>query len=111
MAEMARSCALTNFTQSCAPQRFPAFWPKNHDWTPDLDNGGTAMMTVNYMLLQCEGQHITLLPAWPKTWNARFKVCAPGNTTLEGNIRDGKLQDLKVTPESRRKDVKICDAQ
>lgn len=111
MADLAGSCALTNFTQSCAPQRFPAFWPKNFDWTPDLDNGGTAMMTVNYMLLQCEGQHITLLPAWPKKWNARFKVCAPGNTTLEGDVRDGKVTQLRVTPESRRKDVKICDAQ
>ncbi len=42
-------------------------------------------------------------------WDADFKLHAPHNTTLEGRIKDGKLVDLKVTPESRRKDVEVMD--
>jgi alpha-L-fucosidase 2 len=34
-----------------------------------------------------------------------FKLHAPLKTVIEGEYRDGKLQSLKVTPESRRADV------
>jgi alpha-L-fucosidase 2 len=45
------------------------------------------------------------VPAWPKDWNASFKLHAPNNTVVEGRVENGKVTDLKVTPESRRKDV------
>jgi len=32
---------------------------------------------------------------------------APQQTTVEGTYGDGKLEPLKVTPESRRKDVRV----
>ncbi len=85
--------------------RFPAFWGPNYDWTPDQDHGGVLMRTVQVMLLQTEGRKIFLLPAWPREWDADFKLHAPYQTTVEGTVRKGELTALKVTPESRRADI------
>jgi hypothetical protein len=85
--------------------RFPIMYGPYADETPDLDNGGNAMMTLLTMLLQCEGDKILLFPAWPKGWNVEFKLHAPRNTTIEGIYLDGKVTELKVSPESRSKDV------
>ena len=85
--------------------RFPAFWGPNFDWIPDQDNGSVIVSTLQYMLMQTDGKKIILLPAWPKDWNASFKLHAPYNTTVEGRVENGELRDLKVTPESRTKDV------
>ena len=63
------------------------------------------MIALQRMLMQCEGKAIRLLPAWPKEWNADFKLHAPHNTTVEGRVENGKVIDLKVTPESRRNDI------
>jgi hypothetical protein len=65
------------------------------------------MIALQRMLMQCDGDTIRLVPAWPQDWNASFKLHAPKNTTVEGRVENGKLTDLKVTPESRRKDVAI----
>lgn len=96
--------------------RFPAFWGPNHDWVPDQDHGGNILSTLQLMLLQYDtasapkpssktAGKIFLLPAFPKTWNASFKLHAPHNTTVEAEVRDGKVTYLKVTPESRKADV------
>jgi len=85
--------------------RFPAFWGPNYDWIPDQDHGGVLMKALQAMLIQTDGRTIRLLPAWPKDWNADFKLRAPYRTTVEGTVVDGKLAGLKVTPESRRADV------
>ncbi len=61
------------------------------------------------MLLQYDEDKIYLLTAWPKNSNANFKLHAPKNTVIEGNVVNGVLQKLKVTPESRKKDVEITD--
>ncbi|MCY2931719.1 MAG: DUF5703 domain-containing protein [Planctomycetota bacterium] len=96
------------FSVSSAPQRFPAFWPPANDWVPDMDNGGTGMMALQYMLLQTDGGKITLLPAWPKEWNVDFKLHAPGRTVVEATVREGRAVHLNVTPASRAKDVTIA---
>jgi hypothetical protein len=57
------------------------------------------------MLLQSDGRKLYVLPAWPKNWTVSFKLHAPYNTTVEGVFKAGKLVQLKVTPESRAKDV------
>lgn len=88
-------------------ERFPAFWGPNFDWTPDQDHGGVLMKTFQAMLLQTDGDHLFLLPAWPKEWNVEFKLHAPRQTVIEGIYRDGKMQSLSVTPESRRAQVTI----
>ncbi len=86
-------------------QKFPWFWRKVADYSPDMDNGGTGAMTLQLMLMQTEGRTIRLLPAWPADWNAEFKLHAPYRTTVEGRVEKGQLIELRVTPESRAKDV------
>ena len=89
--------------------RFPAFWGPNYDWTPDQCHGGVLCTTLQSMLLQTDGKRIFLMPAWPKDWDADFKLHAPYQTVLEGRVRDGKVVDLKVTPADRRADVVLPD--
>jgi hypothetical protein len=80
-------------------------WGPNYDWTPDQDHGTVAMTALQRMLLQYEGESIYLLPAWPKKWNVEFKLHAPDKTVVEGVYRNGRLQTLNCTPDSRKKDI------
>jgi hypothetical protein len=89
--------------------RFPAFWGPNFDWVPDQDHGGNLLMGLQTMILQADDGKIRLLPAWPKDWDLDFKLNAPQRTVIEGSVRNGKLVEMKVTPESRRKDVVITE--
>lgn len=86
-------------------RRFPAFWGPGFDWTPDHNWGGSGMIGLQEMLLQTDGKIIRLFPAWPKDWDVHFKLSAPYNTTVEAILRQGKVEQLTVTPEERRKDV------
>ncbi|TLS51283.1 hypothetical protein FE782_16275 [Paenibacillus antri] len=105
LAEQAREFAAFNYTTPYEAARFPAFWGPNFDWMPDQDHGSVANIALQTMLLQCDGDRILLCPAWPKAWNAEFRLRAPYGTIVEGAVRDGKLERLKVTPEERAKDV------
>ena len=97
--------------------RFPAFWGPNFDYKPDQCHASVIQITLQRMLMQCDppstllasGQagKIHLLPAWPKEWNASFKLHAPHQTVVEGRVENGTLIDLTVTPASRKKDVVI----
>jgi len=95
-----------NFDQN---SRFPAFWGPNYDWTPDQDHGGVLMKAFQSMVLQADpySEKFYLLPAWPRDWDVSFKLHAPHRTTIEGRVKDGKIEWLKVTPESRRDDLVI----
>ncbi len=95
-----------NFDQN---SRFPAFWGPNYDWTPDQDHGGVLMKAFQSMVLQADpySEKFYLLPAWPRDWDVSFKLHAPHQTTIEGRVKDGKIEWLKVTPESRRDDLVI----
>jgi hypothetical protein len=88
-------------------ERFPAFWGPNYDWTPDQDHGGVLLRTFQTMLMQTDGRKIYLLPAWPKNWDCEFKLHAPLQTVVTGRVRNGKLENLNVTPLERQKDVVI----
>ena len=92
-----------------SPRRFPTFWGPGHDWVPDHNRGGSGMIGLQEMLMQTIGDEIRLLPAWPKDWDVDFKLHAPHRTTVAGRVRNGKLLDVKVAPESRRQDVTIMD--
>jgi len=111
LTDEARGYVTRNATRQCLIKepvreaRFPAFWGPNFDWTPDQCQGSVTMIALQRMLMQCDGREIRLLPAWPREWTADFKLHAPYNTTVEGRVENGKVVDLKVTPESRRKDV------
>ena len=99
-----------NFQRSSPSFRFPAMWGAGFDWLPDEDNGGVGMAGLQSMLLQTHGDKIILLPAWPKAWSGTFKLHAPKNTIVEGGIKNGQVIDLKVTPETRKKDAVLMTA-
>jgi alpha-L-fucosidase 2 len=101
----ARKAVVSEFT-NYGSERFRWFWKKG-DEIPDLQDGGSGMITLQLMLMQCDGMRIQLLPAWPADWTADFKLHAPFRTTVEGHVEDGKITHLKVIPESRAKDVVI----
>ena len=88
-------------------RRFPTFWGPGKDWTPDHNWGGTGLIGMQEMLMQTDGMKIYLFPAWPSDWNVNFKLHAPYNTIVEGCLENGTIKTLKVTPESRLKDIHI----
>ena len=89
------------------PHRFPSFWGPGFDWTPDHNWGGTAMIGLQEMLMQTHEKKIYLLPAWPKQWNAHFRLHAPYRTIVQGDIKNGKIENLEVFPAARKNDVII----
>ncbi|MEQ7799488.1 DUF5703 domain-containing protein [Pedobacter sp. ASV1-7] len=86
-------------------RRFPAFWGPGFDWVPDHNWGGSGMIGLQEMLLQSHAGKLYLFPAWPKDWDVHFKLHAPQQTIVEGILKNGKVESLKVSPESRRKDI------
>jgi len=108
LAEVAGDYTKQNFSTSYSGSRFPAFWGPNFNWIPDQDHGGVAMMALQTMLLQAEGDKLLLLPAWPRHWDVSFKLHAPRNTVVEGEYRGGQLEWVTVTPEERAQDIVIA---
>ncbi|MDR0703844.1 MAG: hypothetical protein LBF88_02540, partial [Planctomycetaceae bacterium] len=82
------------------------FWGPNYDWIPDQDHGGILTKGVQSLVMQCDGKRIDLFPAFPADWDCDFKLNAPYKTTVEGQLKNGKLINLKVTPKEREKDVR-----
>jgi hypothetical protein len=98
---------LTTLKLQNSGRRFPAFWGPGFDWTPDHNWGGSGMIGLQEMLLQTDGEKIYLFPAWPKDWDVHFKLHAPYQTTVEGVLKNGKVESLIVQPESRKKGIII----
>lgn len=109
LADEAGQLVAARAAQVNTAHRFPAMWGPNYDWVPDQDHGNNILTTLQWMLLQSDGDTLYVLPAWPKSWNVNFKLHAPKRTTVEGEFRDGKLQVLEVSPEVRKADVKMVD--
>lgn len=86
-------------------RRFPTWWGPGYDWTPDHNWGGSGMIGLQEMIMQCDGNNIYIGAGLPDDWNVKFKLCAPQNTIVEGHISKGKVINLIVTPEYRKKDV------
>lgn len=98
---------LTSLKLQNSPRRFSAFWGPGFDWVPDHNWGGSGMIGIQEMLMQTDGKRILLFPAWPKNIDVHFKLNAPYNTTVEAELKNGKIISLKVLPEERKKDVEI----
>lgn len=98
---------LTSLKLQNSERRFPAFWGPGFDWVPDHNWGGSAMIGLQEMLLQTDDKRILLFPAWPKEMDVHFKLHAPYNTTVEAELKDGKIVSLIVLPEERKKDVEV----
>lgn len=90
--------------ESC---RFPAMWGPNYDWRPDQTHGGNLMTTLQTMLLQADDGKIHLAPAWPEKWDVHFKLHAPRQTVVEAHVKNGEVNVIEVTPESRAGDTVI----
>lgn len=90
-----------------ADTRFPTFWGPGFDWTPDHNWGGSGMIAVQEMLLQEVDDKIYLFPAWNKKVDVCFKLHLSQNTTVEAELKDGKLEKLKVSPKEREKDIQF----
>ncbi|HTI09235.1 MAG TPA: DUF5703 domain-containing protein [Puia sp.] len=106
-ADVAKEYVRFALTRKDPHLKFPAFWERAHDYEPDEDNGGNGENGLQKMLMQADGRKILLLPAWPKGWDADFKLHAPYNTTVQGRVINGKVTDLVVTPASRAADVSV----
>ncbi len=87
------------------PHRFPAFWGPGHDWTPDHNWGGSGMIGIQEMLLQETNDKIIIFPAWPKSWNVRFKLHCSHGTIVEAEMKQGKAHIISVYPKNRIKDI------
>ncbi len=129
MAEKSQEMAVGKLGNG--PYRFPAFWPETIDWVPDFNWGGAGMIGLQEMLLQTHsdapaslhgkvnlgdirlntgnGVKLRLLPAWPVDWDVDFRLHAPGQTIVEAKVRDGRIMELKVTPEHRQEDLILPD--
>jgi hypothetical protein len=107
LSQQAKRDLVANLTNREPRLKFPAFWEKGHDYAPDQDNGANGEIALQRMLLQNAGDKILLLPAWPKEWNANFRLHAPKSTVVEGRFENGRLTEFRVTPEDRRKDVVV----
>lgn len=99
---------LNTLKLSDGPYRFPAFWGPGFDWSPDFNWGGSGMIGLQEMLLQSNDDgKILLFPAWPHDWDVHFKLHAPQNTTVEAELKEGKVTIISVQPENRKKDIQI----
>lgn len=90
-------------------RRCPTFWGPGRDWVPDHNWGGSGMIGLQEMLMQAVDKKIYLLPAWPKEWDVDFKLHAPYSTVIKGKVRNGRIECLEVSPQSRFEDVEICN--
>jgi hypothetical protein len=104
-AEEASKGLVRRFRIASPNVRFPMFGREGPDSCPDFDHFGAGATALQRMLIQEEKGKILLLPAWPKSWDVNFKLHAMQNTTVEGEVKDGKIIHLKVTPQNRLKDV------
>lgn len=109
---------LTSMKLENSGRRFPAFWGPGYDWVPDHNWGGSGMIGLQEMLLQVDGGRILLFPAWPKNIDVHFKLHIPYNnilqphappwtSTVEAELKGGKIISLIVLPEERKKDVEV----
>ncbi len=98
---------LTSLKLQNSERRFPAFWGPGFDWVPDYNWGGSGMIGLQEMLMQVDDKRILLFPSWPKEKDVHFKLHAPYNTTVEAELKEGKVIALKVIPEERKKDVEM----
>lgn len=104
-AKEAKEGLVHRFRHASTQTRFPVYGSQSPDSCPDFDHFGAGTTALQRMLMQYEDDKILLFPAWPKDWDVDFKLHAPGNTIVEGKLKNGMVESLIVSPESRTKDV------
>jgi alpha-L-fucosidase 2 len=104
LTSAAQSDVINNFNDTDPTARFQAYWTTRNDYLPTEDTGGAAMSGLQFMLMQCVGNQIQLLPSWPSGWNVDFKLNAPGNTTVRLILTNGTVTALTASPATRTND-------
>jgi hypothetical protein len=69
IVDEARKISKRALTNSKPIYRWPSYWGPHFNWTPDQDDGGIFLNTVQSMLLQYEGDKIFIKPCWPNDWD------------------------------------------
>ena len=73
---------------------------------PSIEHLGIGAMALNEALLQSvsprpgEPEIISVFPAWPRAWDAEFRLLARGGFLVTAAIRGGEIQAVEI--ESRR---------
>ncbi len=104
LTSAAQSDVINNFADTDPTARFQAYWTSRNDYLPTEDTGGAAMSGLQFMLMQCPGNQIRLLPAWPSGWNVDFKLNAPSNTAVRLVLTNGTVTTLTASPAARTND-------
>jgi hypothetical protein len=107
-ADEAKKRVIAKLSDAAGCARYPAFFGPGHDWMPDHNWGGSGMVGLQEMLVAADpgpNGKIHLFPAWPAAWDVRFKLHTAQKTTIECELRAGKIVRLEVTPAARRKDI------
>ncbi len=105
LSSAAQTDVINNFKDTDSTARYQAFWATRNDYVPCEDTGGAAMSALQYMLMQCNGNNIILVPSWPSGWNVDCKLNAAGNTTVRLILTSGTVTTLTVNPASRTNNI------
>jgi alpha-L-fucosidase 2 len=62
-------------------------------------------LALQSMLLQSDYGRIHLFPAWPKEWDADFRLHAESNTVVEATLRRGRITRFRISPSYRARDL------
>ena len=71
----------------------------------DHASAGVAARALQVMLVEAQNGKLYIGRNLPKDWDAEFKLWAPENTVVEGVIKAGRIEKLKVTPDKRTGDI------
>ncbi|MDR1225250.1 MAG: DUF5703 domain-containing protein [Tannerella sp.] len=107
MSEEAKNGLIQRWTTYSKHMRLPMFGSEQPDYVPDLDHNGSGSVALQRMVVQEVGDKIYVLPAWPKEWDGSFKLRLRNNTVIQGAVKNGKVENLNITPENRRKDMVV----
>ena len=66
------------------------------------------MIALQEMLMQEVDDRIYLFPAWPRDWDVRFRLRASRGTTVEAELRQGKVINVRVTPARPKANIVNC---
>ncbi len=110
-AAEAKDGLVHRFRHASKQCRFPLYGSAGPDSCPDFDHFGSGSTALQRMLVQEAQGKILLLPAWPADWDVDFKLHLSRKTTIQGQVKDGKLVSWDVRPASRKKDVVVYSPQ
>ncbi|MDR0757483.1 MAG: DUF5703 domain-containing protein [Tannerella sp.] len=107
MSEEAKEGLIHRWSTYSKHMRLPVFGAESPDYVPDLDHNGSGSVALQRMVVQEVGDKIYVLPAWPREWDGSFKLRLHNNTVIQGAVKNGKVENLNISPENRRKDMVV----